>query len=66
MNDHHPLGLELVDDEITGDLSLLVIASAHAEHVAHAALGDQRVGRPGGDGDDPRVVIDLGGGHGRR
>jgi hypothetical protein len=28
---------------VAGNLALLVIASAHAEHIAHAAFGDQRV-----------------------
>ncbi|MNS92382.1 hypothetical protein D3C72_1265170 [compost metagenome] len=66
VNDHHSLGLELVDDEVAGHLPLLVIPPAHAEHVAHATLGDQRVGRARGDGDDPRVVIHLRGRHSGR
>ena len=44
VNDHHPFGFQLVDNEIAGDLTLLVIAAAHAEHIAHAALGNLRVG----------------------
>ena len=47
MNDHHPFGFQLVDNEIAGDLTLLVIAAAHAEHIAHAALGNLRVGGAG-------------------
>jgi hypothetical protein len=44
VDDHHAFGFQLVDDEIAGDLALLIIAATHAEHIAHATFGDQWVG----------------------
>ena len=45
------------------DLALLVIATTHAEHIGHASFGNERVGRAGGNGQDPGFVIYLGGRH---
>ena len=66
LNDHHSFGFELINDEIAGHLPLLVITPAHAEHIVHLTLGDERVGRPRGDGENTRVVVNLRGRHGRR
>ena len=65
MNDRHAFGFQLINDEVAGNLALLVIAAAHAEHIAHTAFGDQRVRRAGGNGKVPRIAIHLRGGHGR-
>ncbi|MNL43056.1 hypothetical protein D3C87_1655500 [compost metagenome] len=40
VNDHHPFGLQLINNKIAGDFPLLIVTSAHAEHIAHAAFGD--------------------------
>ncbi|MND98794.1 hypothetical protein D3C80_911590 [compost metagenome] len=58
------LALDHIDDVVTGHNALLVIAPAHAEHAAQAALGNFRVGRTGSDGNDAGFVIHLGSGDG--
>ncbi|MNV87614.1 hypothetical protein D3C71_1817510 [compost metagenome] len=58
------LGLQGIQHVIGGDHPLLIVTPAHAEHVGHAALGDLRVGRARGDGDNTGFVIHLGGRHG--
>ena len=55
------LPLKCLSDVGAGDLALLVVAAAGAEHVPHAALGDCRIGRGRRDLEDAVLLIDLGG-----
>ena len=51
--------LKFVGDVVAGNLALLVVASAGAERVPQAALGELRVGRRRRDVDDAVVGIDF-------
>ena len=57
------LRLQHVQHIVGGDRPLLIVTTTHAEEIFHAALGDLRVGRAGGNGQDPGFVIYLGGRH---
>jgi hypothetical protein len=58
------LALEFLHDVGARHLALLIVASAGAEHVPHAALGDLGVGCRGSDHVHAVLLVNLGGGHG--
>ena len=53
------LALQVVASVLGPELTLLVIATAGAEHVPEVAVGDLRVGRRGGDHQNAVVGIDF-------